>query len=441
MATKFTIKGVRQYKEVLVFEKTTNLLHTNNPDYEIFEISHYPKDDEREVKTYFIENYSTQGFIFRRMINGNIIVELPYYSCEEDIRLFYAFLNVMTLVHRSVSIEDENGNDVDITEKAAMVAWEERRMNMRGLLKKQEKTVIVGINHDFHVSPKRYSMMSSKTDIVDEAFRDFIALQWDVTDANDVAEEKRHVSDDEEFSSVRVIDNTEKVFIGECRYVGMMKGNDCKMIEFDRFCELMRGQDGFRMMDTSQVCMDTIDAGVWYDMYHKAKGVNIYSFRKTFIMRWNTDISNYKLSEFEDLLFEQEIDGLYFDWSIWDYQKARIGDRFFMIRTGHGRHGIVMRGTISGIAYPDEDWSGKGRRVYYIRLDPSCLIHPEKAPVMLTNEELSKYLPNFNFESGHSGELVDDSTAQILEDIWQGYSYRVKEMVEKCENEGCYLMK
>ena len=46
----------------------------------------------------------------------------------------------------------------------------------------------------------------------------------------------------------------------------------------------------------------------------------------------------------------------------------KYGDKFYMIRTGEGKNGVVMRGTIIGTPYPDEDWSGKGRKVYYIRM-------------------------------------------------------------------------
>ena len=59
------------------------------------------------------------------------------------------------------------------------------------------------------------------------------------------------------------------------------------------------------------------------------------------------------------------------------------------------------------------------------------MIHPEMSPYMLTTEELSKYLPNFNWEDGHSGEILDDATAQLLEEIWHGHNSRVHFLVEE----------
>lgn len=150
----------------------------------------------------------------------------------------------------------------------------------------------------------------------------------------------------------------------------------------------------------------------------------IKGIRKTFIMRWNTDISNYKLCEFEEALEDFFDEGFYYDWSIWDYQKAHIGDRFYMIRTGEGTNGVVMRGTIIGNPYPDVDWSGMGRKVYYIRMSLSNMIHPEKAP-LLTTDELADEIPDFNWMDGHSGEILSDEQSAKLEDVWNNYIKRV----------------
>ena len=117
-------------------------------------------------------------------------------------------------------------------------------------------------------------------------------------------------------------------------------------------------------------------------------------------------------------------EGFYYDWSIWDHQKAHIGDKFYMIRTGEGANGVVMRGTIIGQPYPDEDWSGKGRKVYYIRMSLTNMIHPDRSPLLLTTDELTEAIPDFNWEEGHSGEILSDSQADKLEDVWKGYIER-----------------
>jgi hypothetical protein len=287
---------------------------------------------------------------------------------------------------------------------------------MEELLRRGEIVVITGVTRDFHLDPSKYDGKG-----VTDVFNDFAILQWTNLNAVNVREEKRHITDDEELSSIRVVDNAEDVFIGACRYVGMMRGNTCRMIVFEDFCELMKGQEGFQRVDAAQILLGKMEEDVWNNLFDEAQGILRDNFRKTFIMRWNSDISNYKLSEFEDAMGDFFDEGFYYDWSIWDYQKAHVGDRFYMIRTGEGKEGVVMRGTIIGTPYPDEDWSGRGRKVYYIRMSLSHMVHPEKTPLLLTVEDLNKGVPGFNWNNGHSGEMLNDELAFQLEEVWHNY--------------------
>lgn len=81
-----------------------------------------------------------------------------------------------------------------------------------------------------------------------------------------------------------------------------------------------------------------------------------------------------------------------------------------------------MRGTLIGTPYPDEDWSGKGRKVYYIRMRLSHMIHPEKAPLLLSIETLAEQIPDFDWEQGHSGMMLTDCQAAKLEEVWRDYA-------------------
>ena len=51
----------------------------------------------------------------------------------------------------------------------------------------------------------------------------------------------------------------------------------------------------------------------------------------TFILFWNPAISSYKLDEYRRFLAERP-HSYDFNWSIWEYEKAREGDRFYMVR-------------------------------------------------------------------------------------------------------------
>ena len=348
MIQKYTIKGIRKFNEDKVIEWTRKIFKALGNDLEVSEWYNTPTDMYWECITLMAENGSTQGVNVKLRIGETVVVELPWLASEMDVRLCYAFLNAVTKVHRMARIMDENEKSVKLTDCDAEEQWSLRLKNMADIIKKGERTVLAGVNRDFYLDPSSYQNDTEETDGASAAFRDFVFLQWADSDRKDVAEEKRHITDDEELSSIRVVDNSDDVFIGACQYVGMMKRNTCKMVRFEDFCHLLDGQSEFRRVDSSQAFLDKMNEERWRELFDKAEGVVKEHFRKTFIMRWNTDISNYKLCEFEEAMDDFEVDGFYYDWSIWDYQKAHIGDRFFMIRTGEGKHGVVMRGIIIG---------------------------------------------------------------------------------------------
>ena len=424
MAYKFTIKGIRKFNEEKIVEKTLTSYRGVADDPEVKIRYHQETGEERESYTIMTEKISTQGINIKHMVGGNIIVELPWLASQMDVKLCYAYLNAIKKVHRGCRIVDEEDKGVKLTEADAKEQWHLRCKNLDDIINRGEKLVISGANRDFHLNPARYIGRDEAKNKIEEAFEDFINVQWTNLEAINIGEEKRHITEEEELSTIRVVDNTDDVFIGVCQYVGMMKGNTCKMVKFEDFCHLMEENDEFRLLDEAQALLDKMDDEQWNELFDRAEGVVRENFRKTFVMRWNTDISNYKLSEFEDAMEDFFDEGFYYDWSIWDYQKAHIGDHFYMIRTGEGKNGVVMRGTIIGTPYPDEDWSGKGRKVYYIRMSLSNMIHPERTPLLLTTDELTEVIPDFNWKGGHSGEILSDAQADKLEKVWKDYIER-----------------
>jgi len=138
----------------------------------------------------------------------------------------------------------------------------------------------------------------------------------------------------------------------------------------------------------------------------------------TFIMMWNPDISDWKMDGFESSLCH--FDDAEVTWAIYDYKKVKVGDRFFMVRCGEGNTGIVMSGTISSKPFKGEDWSGKGRVVYYVKMQLGTMIHPDREEI-LTTEKLEEAIPGFDWCGGHSGRLLDKISAGKLELLWKAY--------------------
>jgi len=140
---------------------------------------------------------------------------------------------------------------------------------------------------------------------------------------------------------------------------------------------------------------------------------------KTFILEWNPEISSYRMEHFENDMHYIEYGE--FNWSVWDWEKARSGDNFYMVRCSGQKNGIVMKGFFTSPPYEAEDWSGKGRNVHYMDLRPLVMVHPEKA-VMLSTGELEKAMPDFQWNGGHSGRELPRDHADVLDRMWDDYA-------------------
>ena len=146
--------------------------------------------------------------------------------------------------------------------------------------------------------------------------------------------------------------------------------------------------------------------------------------QKTVVLMWNPSISSYTMERFEDDLLKManswELED--FNWSVWDYENVKEGDRFFMVKVGPGTNGVVMSGIFTSEPYQDEDWSGKGRKVYYMDMQINEMIHPDKCPI-LTSDKLAAEIPDFNWTAGHSGQILSEEQADKLNMLWNDYLY------------------
>lgn len=140
---------------------------------------------------------------------------------------------------------------------------------------------------------------------------------------------------------------------------------------------------------------------------------------KTYILFWNPAISSYKLDDFQKEM--EDLGNADMNWSVWEYEKACAGDRFFMVRCGSGKTGICMSGYFSSNPYKGEDWSGRGRITYYMNLEPDYMINPDYLP-FLSTLDLVRDIPGFDWNGGHSGRLLDAKLAAKLEAIWKKFT-------------------
>lgn len=139
---------------------------------------------------------------------------------------------------------------------------------------------------------------------------------------------------------------------------------------------------------------------------------------RTFILEWRPAISSYKMEQFtEDLRFLEYGE---FNWSVSDWQRARSGDNFYMVKCGEGCTGIVMKGFFTSAPYEADDWSGRNRQVHYMDMRPTFMIHPDRCPI-ITTAQLEEAMPSFQWNGGHSGRELPDELTHSLNDLWDEY--------------------
>lgn len=139
---------------------------------------------------------------------------------------------------------------------------------------------------------------------------------------------------------------------------------------------------------------------------------------------WRPKVSSVSLADWRRIIsfFPQEE----LNWSVWEYKQARAGDRFFMVRVGEGRTGVVASGNFGSAPYKGEDWSGKGRETFYADLDFDHIFDSERVP-LLSADTLSEAIPGFDWTKGHSGRMLDACQADRLEGLWLDHLLEIGE--------------
>lgn len=105
------------------------------------------------------------------------------------------------------------------------------------------------------------------------------------------------------------------------------------------------------------------------------------------------------------------------NWSVWEHEKVKAGDRFFMLRVGEGKTGIVAYGDLDSESIEGEDWSGRGRQTFYVWLYP-YVIMPLNSELIIPTATLQEAIPNFDWAGGHSGMYLNTRQEEQLMSLW-----------------------
>lgn len=153
----------------------------------------------------------------------------------------------------------------------------------------------------------------------------------------------------------------------------------------------------------------------------------------TFLLYWNPHFSSYKLEQFrDDFAFEGSFYGNYldalfdydripddFNWSVIEHEKAQEGDRFFFIRVGYEKPtGLIGTGTFVSEPYCGDDWSGQGRRIFYMDMEFDSVVDPASDAVLPT-AALKEAVPEVEWSKGKAGTLIAPELAERLQGLWE----------------------
>ena len=166
------------------------------------------------------------------------------------------------------------------------------------------------------------------------------------------------------------------------------------------------------------------------DPMHMYPGDGYNPDQKTFILMWNPAYSSVTM-DYHLYCIEHFYDEP-FDWSVYEWEKAHEGDRFYLVRVGEGKTGIVMSGVFTSEPYVAADWnrSRGSKQIHYMDMRPNFIVNPETMPI-ITTEQLQKVIPDFEWRRGHSGTLLLDKQAERLEQLFKEYLATVKDMADE----------
>lgn len=136
---------------------------------------------------------------------------------------------------------------------------------------------------------------------------------------------------------------------------------------------------------------------------------------KTFILKWNPEGSAYSLIDFQKDFPNLEY-GV-FRWTVEEPKGIRSGDNFYLVKTGRGNCGIVMKGFFISEPYLKK----KGSSSCVVDLRPTCMIHPDNPKGILSLEALKSNISDFPWEDGVSGRLLSRSQAEIVNRMWEQF--------------------
>lgn len=139
---------------------------------------------------------------------------------------------------------------------------------------------------------------------------------------------------------------------------------------------------------------------------------------KKYLMRLNPIISSFKEQDYKQCVENLQDGKFRLNWSIYEWEEARRGDMFYMLRVGDDKAGIAFNGYFLSDPYTGDDWAGSTKRRCYVDMVCQNVVDPEEEP-FISLKRLKEVIPAYDWEKGHSGELLSEEVREKLDELWE----------------------
>ena len=351
--------------------------------------------------------------------NAHLHIDLPWLGSIGDVKLAFAYLHALRERYPECQIfmDDNLDEQFELTEEnyTLLVTW--RLINMRTVIESPylgHHILVNGFYHGFFAPSKHDYPDMDIDDLTFKVADMFVDLQWAYSNFVEAGDAHVTAPDGKKITTV-LLTNLSDTFAGISQHVCLSYNDELKDIPVKDFFKVVENNPYFKKVDAGQFVLRKMPEEEWKKLYD-AFDVKPMRKPKTYLLRWNPTISSFRLGDYRNALYHHP-DGFALNWSVYEWEDAHEGDRFYMLRTGDDKEGIVFCGEFTSEPYPGEDWAGKGIPRHYMDMDCWDCVLADEMP-SLNVEILEKELPDINWRKGHSGQLLSEKDAEKLNELW-----------------------
>lgn len=372
-----------------------------------------------------VRGLSAQGVQFWLFDDGFVHIQLPWLASPGDVRLVFWVIRAMQEMYPELEVylNDDSKNPIVVGPENIKAMMLCRLQNMIALLEQGFEEGgfigIQGLRHQLVFPPVDPDCPDEELQkALYQIFEDFVAVQWRWEDYTDAGLARTTAPDGEEFT-LRMLSNDMDTFVGVCQKLSLATSDmsSINLVDARLFMEKMEDNPYYERVDACQFVLKKMPDAEWDAICKSMGGQEIQRRTNTFILKWNPAISSFKYEDYREA-YAQYPEGFQMNWSVYEWQKAKKGDEFYMIRVGAGQTGAVWHGVFTSDPYQSDDWSGRGRKVYYMDMDVYEMNEPDSEAIIPT-EKLQEVIPDLEWNKGHSGQLLTVRQAEILDRLWR----------------------